>query len=445
MPFNGDIRKVSLAAIDREVEDHQWRTSPAVHKTNLPIDVFMKTILIVNDFAHVNGGAGQVALSSAIGLVTQGYKVIVLSAVGPIMPELISSNVKVIVTGHYEIIKDPNRLRAVAHGIWNPNAHSIMKDLLSILDPKQTIVHIHGWTKALSSSVIRIAVQRGFKVICTLHDYFSACPNGGFFDYQRKEICTENPLSARCILKNCDVRSYSQKLWRVARQVAQSRLGMMPDGIRHFITISDFSEMILQPFLPQDAMLFRVDNPISALHRPCINAGANDALTFVGRLSSEKGVEMFAAAANRLGIAPTFVGAGTCEEIIKKVCPQAKITGWLSPDRVTEYLSVARALVLPSLCYETQGLVVAEAAALGIPALVPDTCAAKDMVKDGETGLWFRGGDENDLLNKMKILQRPGIATKLGNAAYEGYWREPHTIERHIAKLGTIYKHILPG
>lgn len=111
-------------------------------------------IIIVNDFAHINGGASQVALSSAIALANQGYSVTLFSAVPPVMSELNHKNIQVICTGQYEILKDPNRLRATIQGIWNIKAAKAMKNLLDTRDPSNTIIHIHGWTKALSSSVV---------------------------------------------------------------------------------------------------------------------------------------------------------------------------------------------------------------------------------------------------------------------------------------------------
>lgn len=403
----------------------------------------LKAIVVINDFAHINGGAGKVALMSAIRLAEQGYQVILFAAVEPIMPELVAAGVRVVVTGQYEILKDPNRLRAAAQGIWNRKAQKIMAIVLASLDPASAIVHVHSWTKALSVSVIRMAIQRGFRVVCTLHDYFSACPNGGFFDYQRGAICKEVPLSFGCISRNCDVRSYPQKLWRVARQFVQRGAGKMPAGIKHFITISGFSEAILRSFLPSDAIVHRVENPIDAERRTCVDVRANDAFTFVGRLSPEKGVVTLASAAQRLNARVTFVGEGECRKTIEGICPDARITGWVAGNRVGEYLAAARALILPSLWYEASPLVIAEAAALGIPAIVADTCAARDMVEDDRTGLWFRGGDENDLLEKMRLLRHPDVAARLSEAAYRAYWKDPPTLERHVAKLERCYQDAL--
>ncbi len=403
----------------------------------------LKNIVIINDYAHINGGAGQVALASAIGLAKRNHRVSVLAAVGPVMEALQHSSAKVIITGQCDILNDPNMLRAATQGLWNVKARKTMTALLASLDPSSTIIHIHSWTKALSSSVIRVAIKKGFRVVCTLHDYFVACPNGGFFDYQRKVSCSEEPLSIACLLKNCDARSYLQKLWRAARQEVQCTLGLIPSGINHFITISDFSETLLKPFVPRNAVVYRIENPVNIDRQSYLPSLKSDIFSYVGRLSQEKGVKLFAKAAKQMGLSPVFVGAGECEKSVKAICPKAKITGWVSSESVVEYIKASRALVLPSLWYETQGLVVAEAAALGVPAIVPDNCAARDMVTDGKTGLWFQSGNLDDLCQKMKILMDSATAEQMGKFAYDKYWQSPNTLDKHIDRLEYCYEDIL--
>ena len=117
---------------------------------------------------------------------------------------------RVVCTSQHAIADDPLRMGALVQGLWNSKAGRAMGDVLGNLDPHQTVVHVHGWTKALSSSVIRAALTRKFKVICTLHDYFSACPNGSFFNYATNTICELQPLSGSCITSQCDRRHYGQ-------------------------------------------------------------------------------------------------------------------------------------------------------------------------------------------------------------------------------------------
>ncbi|HEY7533663.1 MAG TPA: glycosyltransferase, partial [Nitrospiraceae bacterium] len=131
----------------------------------------MLNVVVVSDFAHVEGGNSAVALSSAIGLADAGHRVTLMSAVPPIDPAVQQSSVRIVCTGQQAIADDSQRIRALIQGLWNRKASRSMDSILRELDARQTVVHLHGWTKALSASVIRAALSRKFKVVCTLHDY----------------------------------------------------------------------------------------------------------------------------------------------------------------------------------------------------------------------------------------------------------------------------------
>jgi glycosyltransferase involved in cell wall biosynthesis len=403
-------------------------------------------VVIVNDFAYVNGGAAQVALSSARGLAQRRHPVSVLSsdsdpAAGT---ERESSGMTVLCTGQQEIARDPKRLRAAAQGIWNIQARRAMRELLDTLDPAETVVHFHGWSKALSSSVIREALSRRFKSVVTLHEYFSACPNGGFFNYQTQEQCPLKPMSAACMATHCDARSYPQKVWRVARQFVQQSAGTFPGHMRDFISVTQFSENILRPYLPADARLHAVANPIDVPRAAAAQVEPGAGFVCVGRLSPEKGAVLLARASRSLNVPMTFVGDGALRNAVQQANPAAVMTGWQSPQEVRAHMRGSLAVVLPSLCYETQGLTVAEAAAVGVAAIVPDRCAAREGVVDGVTGLLFRSGDEADLREKLLMLQnRPDLAGALGAAAYERYWACPPTLQRHVENLESVYDEML--
>ena len=217
----------------------------------------------------------------------------------------------------------------------------------------------------------------------------------------------------------------------------------MPRELDGFISISDLSEEILRPFLPRGATIHRVSNPISVEKRPPAKPAESDRFLFVGRLDPEKGPLLLAQAAADLGVKVTFVGEGPVRQPITNLLPEAEITGWISPREVGERLRSARALLFPSLWYETQGLTVLEAAAVGVPALVPDTSAAREMVEDGVTGAIFRGGDATDLGRQIERFSDDGFVARCGATAFERYWAAPTTLESHVQQLEGVYDRIL--
>lgn len=401
-------------------------------------------IIVLNDYGFVNGGAAQVAIASLHALAVAGVDVTFVSSVGPVDPAINRNLVKVVNFGFYDLLNNPSRVDAAIRGIWNSSAEACFDDVLEEFDQTNTIIHLHGWVKSLSSSVVHVAIKRGFKVVCTLHDYFSVCPNGGLYNYKQKKLCDLEPMSIACITSNCDSRNYGQKLWRVARQVVQNRLGHIPDGIKYFISVSNYSELLLRPWLPSTSEFFHVRNPIEIAKINPPDVGSNQSFTFIGRLSPEKGGSLFATAALLAGVRSVFVGFGDEDKNIRVVNPDAEFRGWQDRAGVIRAIQSSRAIVFPSLLHETQGMVVLEAAALGVPAIVSDGCAATDAIVDGETGLLFRAGDPGDLSAKLTLLQNnPQLARSLGNKAYDLYWSNPCMIDNHAKELISCYTKIM--
>lgn len=403
-------------------------------------------IIVLNDHGSITGGAAQVAIASLNALADVGHQVIFVSSVGPIDPSIGTSRIKVVNFGFHDLTGNPSKSSAAWHGIWDSRCAIRLGELLDSYNPDETVLHLHTWTKSLTSSVIRAACKRKFKIVCTLHDYFSVCPNGGFYNYQNLTQCNLSPMSLSCVTTNCDSRSYAQKFWRVARQSIQRNFGSIPDGISAFITISDYSEAILKKWLPQSKRFYRVYNPIDINKMPPVDLKTNTAFTFIGRLSPEKGATLFADAVLKANAQAIFVGSGPEEKAVRELNPNAELRGWQERSGVIQAIRSSRAIVFPSLWHETQGLVVSEAAALGVPAIVSDACAARDNIVDGETGLLFRSGDVEDLAQKLCLLNsNPKLAESLGVAAYEKYWAEPHTLQNHVTEVIKCYKHVLAG
>lgn len=400
-------------------------------------------IVIVSDFAYVNGGNAAVALASATGLAKHGHSVTLFAGTGPVAPEIAVSPVTVVSTNQQAIGDDRRRARAVVQGIWNVKAARMMAEMLGRMDLRETVVHVHGWDKALSSSVVRAALTMSARVVCTFHDYVSVCPNGGFYNHPRDEICRLQPLSLSCVLENCDRRGYGQKLWRVVRHTVQRRWGLLPDAVKHVIVVSDFSRRILEPCLPSGIHLHSVQNMINVARSGPADPGGNRAYVMVGRMSREKGPHVLASVAGRTPWPVRFIGDGESLPDIRRLAPKSTVTGWLSHADVVKELAGARALIFPSLWHETEGLVVLEAAALGIPSVVADSCAARDLVIDEETGLHFRSGDDQHLQSVMDRLQDDQLVRRLGEAAYHQYWKNPRSLERHIAELERVYEVVL--
>jgi glycosyltransferase involved in cell wall biosynthesis len=401
----------------------------------------IESVVILNDFCHAQGGASRVAIDEAIALRDLGLQVTFLGANGPVCRELLDGDVSVICLDQPELADASQRPRAALTAIWNQSAYRAMRALLETHDRGRTIVHLHGYTKALSTSPVVAARRAGFATICTLHDFFAACPNGAFFNYRSQEPCTLRALSPACLVTGCDKRHPVHKAYRVLRGAVQRHIARFPACVSHYITLSRRSAAVMRPYLPPDARLYPLTNIIDVKRAPPVDPGANETLMVVGRLDDEKGIVLAALAANFSRLPIVFVGDGPRRALIEAT--GARVTGWLSAADVQRELATARCLVFPSLWYETFGLVVTEAAARGVPAIVSDISAPADRVIDGHGGWVFRSGDFNDLMRRLEITRDDSAVRAAGAAAYQAYWARPEDPRGHAEELLSIYAEVL--
>lgn len=401
------------------------------------------TIAIVLDHASVTGGQAMVAFDSARGLKAAGHRPIVFAAAGPVDPGLEAAGVEVVCLGQYDILGDPSRVRAATQGLWNRPAAKALALFLAGLPRERALVHVHGWAKALSPAIAGPIARSGLPAVYTVHEYFLFCPNGGFFDYPANRPCGREPMSLACLTRNCDSRSYPQKLWRCARHVAMRQVADLPAVFADYILISKFQREIVAARLPPAARLHEVGNPVDAVDLGPKTGPASGDFVFVGRIAREKGPLLFAEAARRAGIAPVFVGDGPIAGELAAAYPEARILGWKPQAEARALLRQARALVFPSLWYEGQPLTVMEAKAMGTPVLVSDGCAGREEIEDGLAGLRFKNGDADSLAAALTRLKDDALAAKLSNGAYRSFWSKPPTLERHVAAVLGVYEQAL--
>ena len=149
-------------------------------------------------------------------------------------------------------------------------------------------------------------------------------------------------------------------------------------------------------------------------------AGASDAdtekttvLLFVGKFTEEKRPQDLLHAADQLhktrcDVAITYVGSGPLGGMLRREAKIASVpvhfAGFKNQSKLPLYYAAADLLVLPSKS-ETWGLVVNEAMACGLPAVVSDAVGcAPDLVEPGTTGERFPVGDVDALAESVDAM-----------------------------------------
>ncbi|MEN3368669.1 MAG: hypothetical protein V7609_812 [Verrucomicrobiota bacterium] len=160
-------------------------------------------------------------------------------------------------------------------------------------------------------------------------------------------------------------------------------------------------------------------------------------LIFVGKLMPTKHPMDFLEAirileGEKAGVLAVFVGAGELESELREFAEHhgipVRFEGFRNQAELPEFYVGADALVLPSVG-ETWGLVVNEAMACGIPAIVSDAVGcAPDLVDEGSTGFTFSSGNAGALarqiaraneLRKTGFDFQPHLKSKLARYSVE--------------------------
>jgi glycosyltransferase involved in cell wall biosynthesis len=166
---------------------------------------------------------------------------------------------------------------------------------------------------------------------------------------------------------------------------------------------------------------------------------------YVGRLSSEKGVDSLLEALS-LADDPPFlvVGDGPFEQALwtlarKLGLKNTEFTGRMSQLQVEQTLKGARFLVMPSLSHESGGLVALEAMALGRPLLVTRRGGLPELVSSG-AGLLCEAGSPGDMATQItRLIQDDDLCAGMGAKGIALSLSEFHP-SRHLDRLLASYQ-----
>jgi len=155
-----------------------------------------------------------------------------------------------------------------------------------------------------------------------------------------------------------------------------------------------------------------IGNPYrSSLFRSIPEESRRSALVFLGRLVSDKGVDLLLRAYSEIDRPDwplTIIGTGPEGPSLKQLAKQLDISsrvtflGPLQGEALVRILNQHEIMVVPSKWHEPFGIVALEGLACGCVVLASDGGGLPDAV--GSAGLLFRRGDQADLSSKLREL-----------------------------------------
>jgi len=134
-----------------------------------------------------------------------------------------------------------------------------------------------------------------------------------------------------------------------------------------------------------------------------------------------------------------------CLAISKKLGEnKVQVLKWQEEEDKIKFIRNSNAIILPSLVMETAGIALLEAKKHGIAAIVPDTGAFREFVKDNEDGIFFKTGSKDSLVRAMeKIIKDPKYAAIMGRNAKNNFKSYKSSIEYHVSDLIRFYINLI--
>lgn len=337
---------------------------------------------------------------------------------------------------HNDALHNMSRASAAISAIWSRRSIDDVDTLCRRFQPD--VIHVHNTFPLISPSLYWAAKKHDVPVVQTLHNFRLLCPQAIFL--RESKVCEDciGKLPWRAVTRKCYRASALQSAVITGMLTAHRMLGTYRERITRYIALNTFArKKYVEGGLPLH--LFRIkpnfvqsDIVPTWVHR---HGGL-----YVGRLSTEKGLDVLAQAVRMAdNVAVDVIGNGPLEAYAKEAFGTHH-KGFQPLDDILRRMHSAQFLVLPSICYENAPRTIVEAFSSGLPVIASRLGALTEMVRDGVTGLLFTPGDATDLCAKISwALSHPEEMIRMGKAARIEYEKK-YTPERNYDILIDIYE-----
>ncbi|MDZ4862154.1 MAG: glycosyltransferase family 4 protein [Gemmatimonadota bacterium] len=263
------------------------------------------------------------------------------------------------------------------------------------------------------------------------HEHWLVCPTHVLWRYNR-ELCT----GRECIKCQLSFKRPPQ-LWR--------QTGYLERELKHvdsFIAMSEFSRQKHKEFgFPREMEVlpyFLPEAPAAAVAGEGTSPHPRPYFLFVGRLEKIKGLD---------DVIPVFrdypdadlviAGDGEYAATLRATAAgmaNVRFLGRVAPDDLRRYYEHAVALIVPSVCFETFGIILIESFRQGTPVIARRIGPFPEIVETSGGGELFQTREE--LIAAMRRLQadpgRRAALARAGLAAFAERWSERAVIPQYL-------------
>jgi glycosyltransferase involved in cell wall biosynthesis len=339
--------------------------------------------------------------------------------------------------------KESNLLGGIKTAVNFIHNSQACKKMLALLEKERPdIVHFHNIYHQLTPALIKVARNFGCKTVLTAHDYKIVCPSYSMLrDGKVCDSCITGTVF-NAFRYRCQEGSASKSLL-LSLEATWQYIAQNYQALDVIVSPSVFLRGILLRTLPNS----RIDVIVNGVDdSPLAEVSDEGYMLYFGRLSREKGVATLLAAHKKMqNSAPLkVVGHGPLHDELAAKYPDVEFLGYVQQgEALDKLIKHARAVILPSECYENCSMAILEAMSLGKPVIGSRIGGIPEQIRDGIEGILFEPGNAQELANAMDALA--DSQEKARNMGLHGRARlsEKYALSKHMDTLQALYKELL--
>ncbi|WP_417613373.1 glycosyltransferase family 4 protein [Owenweeksia hongkongensis] len=345
-----------------------------------------------------------------------------------------------------DVINESLKIKIAAFflGIYNPRAVNELKT--KIKEFKPDVIQIQNLYPFISPGIIKLIKQLNIPLVMRCPNYRLFCPTGLHLDGKGKvcEDCLSGLRELNCVTKNCE-NSWFKSFGYALRNFAARTVWGIRKNVDAYIVQTEFQKnKFIINGIPEEK-LFVVPGLTPQITHFSKQEEANT-VSFIGRVSEEKGIREFIEAAAQLPeIEFKVIGSYDQDYELLKAASSKNVTwtGFIGGEALDQLFSASRIVVVPGKWYEGFPNVITRAMKHGKPVITSDLGAMASIIDHKQNGLLVPPSDTLALVDSIQNLYRNKKLCSTFGLAAQKKAEDLYTEQKVYQNLLETYKYAM--
>lgn len=362
----------------------------------------MKILFVHNNYASNNSGEEHASQALADLLTQNGHEVQWYRRSSDVIGDAFKS-----------------KLAAFFLGIYNPKAVKELRQKIKTFQPD--VIQVQNLYPFISPAILRMIRKLKIPLVMRCPNYRLFCPTGLHLDGKGTvcEKCVSGSRELNCVLKNCERNHFKSIGYALRNVVARTYWGIYKYVDVYIVQTEFQKQKFIANGLPADKLyvvpgLTPTLEKVEPHHNPTL-------VSYIGRVSWEKGIVEFVEAARQLPHIPFRVIGSASEEFadLKQKAPtNVTWTGFLTGKELDAMYQASKIIVVPGKWFEGFPNVMTRAMKHGKPVIASRLGAMSSIIDHGKNGLLVPPGEVTALAQAIDDLYgNDSLCKELGDNA----------------------------